>query len=501
MAEEAIYSRLRKLKIKPEKERALSTNKRKLKSVYEIVRVGGVEFLTQEREERIVRDIKETLQEVCRKGFEAQDIMLIEGEKPEIRVKGSWMPLEQCRPWKLEHFNYFLFNQSQLSTSTRNGKYHIGEEYVFRENGSVNDVSNIEYTSEPIDLRSPQYAKKIPILDNQFFHHLMAEHGNSYDYSLTLNESILRCHVYSAYGAGARQERVAFSIRIVPQEIPKLNTLNLPSKLEDIIKHSKCLILVSGGIGDGKSTTVASIVNRFNHNQDKRRIITIIEDPIEYIHKPINAKIIQRRLGDNVPSYERATDDSLRESSDIVVLGELRNKEEISNALRLAEVGKLVIATIHANSVADTVDRFVGEFYNEQSQYRSRLLENILGILHQNLVSYSGEQLPLSSMLILENEDSRKILREGSFSRGAISDIMNEEHKKDWAVSQLDWFEEQYKEAEKITDDLASGQLREAALAPYQKKLKLLFNTNAQEKILGDNGIDVAADRISTTDG
>src|SRR5699024_11714640 len=108
-----------------------------------------------------------------------------------------------------------------------------------------------------------------------------------------------------------------------------------------------------------------------------RRVITVIEDPIEFVHKSQNARIIQRRVGDNVPSYERATNDSLRESSDVVVLGELRSGEEMSNALRLAEVGKFVIATIHANSVPHTVDRLVGEFLNEQEHYRTRLLENL----------------------------------------------------------------------------------------------------------------------------
>lgn len=501
MMTEEVYSRVRKVNVTEEKKQAITraNPNRRLVNAYEVLKVGGVEFLTQQKEKQIIVDIRDTLKGAFQKGFEAQDIMLIEGEKPEIRVKGSWMTLEQCNPWELDHFNYFLFNQSRLSTKERNGKYYVGEEYIFEESGQLGKFSQFKYKNEPIDIRSPKYAKRIPILDTQFFHHLMQEQGNSYDYSLTLNDNILRCHVYSAYGVGTRQERVAFSIRIVPQEIPKLDTLNLPKRIEDITKHSKGLFLVSGGIGDGKSTTVASIINRFNQSQDKRRVITVVEDPIEYIHNPVNAKIIQRRLGDNVQSYERATTDSLRESSDIVVLGELQSAEEMSNALRLAEVGKLVIATIHANSVAHTVERFVWEFKGDQSQYRNRLLENLLGILHQNLVAYEGEQFPLSSMLLLENEEARKPLREKKFSREAISSIINDDNGKGWAISQRDWFDEQEQEAYDLMDKIANGEVSENFLAPYQKKLKLLLNENAREKILLENGIDTVADRVSAT--
>lgn len=491
MLEDTAYSKLRKFNI-DEKRKKTSKPGFELLEQWEIVKASGIEFLTDTRKQKIISVIQQTLQEAFSPGSEAQDIMLVEGEKPEIRVKGLWMPLEQCPEWDLEHFNFFLFNQSRLSTPKRNGKFYVGTESTLKNTKSNENEVKIKYSSEPIDLRNPKYADKLPILDNQFYHYLMMEHGNSYDYSLTIRQSILRIHVYSAYGTGVRQDRVAVSIRIVPQEIPKLKTLNLPNKLEDITKYDRGLFLVSGGNGDGKSTTVASIINKFNHDPSKRRVINITEDPIEYIHKPVNAKIVQRRLGDNVPSYARASTDSLRESTDIVVFGELRNKEEIQNALRLAEVGKLVIATIHGNSVADTVDIFVGEFPNEQDKYRSRLLENTLGILHQNLIPFNGEQYPLSSLLMLESEDARKDLRKTNFSRESLSDVINKQNF-DWAVSQQDWFNEKMEEALRVKEK----QQRSEPIENYERKLLPLLEEKAKKKILSENGINIEADRAA----
>lgn len=443
-------------------------------SVNDIVLKEGITYLNDSEYERITGIIQSTLKNSFKGGMIAQDILIIEGEKPEIKVKGRWMVLEQCDEWDLESFNYFLFNMSKLSTSTRDGIYRLGSEEVVRTGGK--EKLNLKYTGEPVDIRTRENMTKYGarMLDTKFFTELMQEEGGSYDYSLNMGPNILRCHVFSAYGGGERGEKVGISIRVVPQQIPRLGDLNLPRKLEDITDNRSGLFLVSGRTGDGKSTTVASIINKFNQDQYGRRVITIIEDPIEYIHKSVNAKIIQRRLGDNVPSYARATSDALRESTDIVVLGELRSKDEIINALRLAEVGKLVIATIHANSVADTVERFVGEFANEKEHYRGRLMENLLGILHQNLVVYDGEQFPLSSLMMLENEEARSVLRKEGFTRKSITHILTEGDEL-WAVSKEDWFNEMIEDAEELKKGIDNGDIQiDNVPQDTLKKLSLL---------------------------
>lgn len=465
MSRDIEYSRLKKVNAQGSDDRLVST--------YDIVMKKGIEYIEDDKYKRITTIIQSTLKASFKEGVVAQDILILEGEKPEIKVKGRWMVLEQTEEWDIDCFNYFLFNMSKLSTTKRNGIYKLGSEQIVRNEGK--ETSNLKYTGEPVNIRSREYNARYGsrVLDTEFFRDLMDQEGGSYDYSLNMGDNILRCHVYSAYG-GIRGEKVGISIRVVPQRIPRLHELNLPNKLEDITNHSSGLFLVSGRTGDGKSTTVASIVNKFNRDQYGRRVITIIEDPVEFIHKSVNAKIIQRRLGGNVPSYARATSDALRESTDIVVLGELRGKDEIINALRLAETGKLVIATIHANSVADTVDRFVGEFENEKEHYRSRLMENLLGILHQNLMIYEGEQFPLSSLLMLEDDDSRATLRGDNFSRASITKLL-EEGNEPWAVSKLDWFNEIKGEAETLRDKIDGGEItRDMVSADAVKKLTIL---------------------------
>lgn len=459
------YSRLKKI--------TETGNTEGLMNVYDIVNKEGLVSLTEADLSRITGTIESTLRNSF-KGVVAQDILIIEGEKPEIKVKGKWSVLEQCEEWDLDSFNYFLFNMSKLSTKNRDGNYKFGKMETVREDGK--ELSKLTFIGPPVDIRSKlnkgTYGSKL--LDTQFFKDLMKEEGMSYDYSLNMVSNILRCHVFSAYGGGMNKEKVGMSIRVVPQQIPRLRDLNLPKKLEDITKHAGGLFLVSGHTGDGKSTTVASIINKFNLDPYGRRVITIIEDPVEYIHKSVNAKIIQRRLGENVPSYARATSDALRESTDIVVLGELRTKDEIINALRLAEVGKMVIATIHGNSVAHTVDRFIGEFTTEEQHYRGRLLENLLGILHQNLVVYEGEQFPISSLLLLENEESKSVFRTKGFTRETITEVI-ESGENLWAVSREEWFKELEADAQELQQQLDQGNItgngkEEVAM----KKLKLL---------------------------
>lgn len=448
---------------------------------YEIIIKEGLQYLEDNEYSRITEIIQSTLKASFRGDMVAQDILILEGEKPEIKVKGRWMVLEQCKEWDLSCFNYFLFNMSKLSTKTRNGVYRLGSERIVRNEGK--ETTNLKYTGEPVDIRAKnnmgRYGSRV--LDKKFFNELMGEEGGSYDYSLNMGDNILRCHVFSAYG-GSRGEKVGLSIRVVPQRIPRLNELNLPKKLEDITNYNSGLFLVSGRTGDGKSTTVASIINKFNRDQYGRRVITIIEDPIEFIHKSVNAKIIQRRLVGNVPSYARATSDALRESTDIVVLGELRGRDEIINALRLAEVGKLVIATIHANSVADTVDRFVGEFASEKEHYRDRLMENLLGILHQNLVVYGGEQFPLSSLLMLEDEDARSVLREKNYTRQAIQGEVNS-GKQSWAVSRKVWFEEVYDEAKKLQRKIDRGEVKEEDLTKEELRKLVILKGDAKKAL------------------
>ena len=218
--------------------------------------------------------------------------------------------------------------------------------------------------------------------------------------------------------------------------------LHLPVLFKKITELRRGLVLVAGHTASGKSTTVATLINIINTSSSERLTILTIEDPVEYVHKSSGAKIIQKSVGINTPSFEQATEDALRENVDIVMIGELRGPEEMNNALRLAETGKMVIATVHANSVADTVERIINEFPGDvQDNYRARLAENLVGILHQNLEIYNGNQYPVAHGFLVMNPNDQSELRLNLKNRSTLVGLMkNEGHP--WVVTYKKSFEE-----------------------------------------------------------
>lgn len=173
--------------------------------------------------------------------------------------------------------------------------------------------------------------------------------------------------------------------RAIPSRIPTLDDLNLPPVITKIASIPKGLVIVTGPTGSGKSTTLAAIINHINRTQ-RRHIITI-EDPIEFVHKSDKSMIQQREIGAHAISFDRALRASLRESPDIVMLGEMRDLETIAEAVRAAETGHLVLGTLHTNSAAKTVDRLVDVFPGEeQEQIRSMLSGSLKAVVAQQLL-------------------------------------------------------------------------------------------------------------------
>lgn len=326
------------------------------------------------------KEVRESM-EVIKKTFHqvhimnAEDVFLQEGHKPALRVKGELQALNTLPSWNINEYNIFAaILRGEDITSTR--------------------------------------------ISRNYYINLLNKEGGTLDLHADLEDTNLRCHLYTSFPTydpdGTRTFNGVINIRVIPKKMPLLDNLNLP-EIGSIFEQDSGLLLVSGQTRSGKSTTVAGIVNHFNHLTDKHRIILTIEEPVEFVHKKKNAWIIQRRVGEgtDADSYSKATEDAMREDTDIVVIQELRGREEMHNALRLAEVGKLVIATIHANSVEDTVERFVNEFpVSEKEQVRSRLQTNLAGIIHQSLIISDkiGGQLPLVSMLLVANRKIREDL-------------------------------------------------------------------------------------------
>jgi twitching motility protein PilT len=177
--------------------------------------------------------------------------------------------------------------------------------------------------------------------------------------------------------------------RVIPQKIPSLDELGMPLSIKKLANTSNGLILVTGPTGSGKTTTLAAILHEINATT-RHHIITV-EDPIEYIHTPIQSVVTQRQVGLHCESFASALRSALRESPDVLVVGEMRDFETVSLALSAAETGVLVFGTLHTNSAAKAVDRILDVAPDDiREQVRSVLSVLLKGVLAQHLCKRLG---------------------------------------------------------------------------------------------------------------
>jgi twitching motility protein PilT len=187
-----------------------------------------------------------------------------------------------------------------------------------------------------------------------------------------------------------RQHRGTSAVfRVIPKVIPTMEQLKLPPILKTVAELHQGLVLVTGPTGSGKSTTLASIIDHIN-STSRSHIITI-EDPIEFFHKSKMSLINHREIGDHAVSFADSLRASLREDPDIILVGEMRDLETIYNAIKAAETGHLVFATLHTNSAAKTIDRIIDVFpAKQQSQIRTMLSESLKAVVAQQLLRKLG---------------------------------------------------------------------------------------------------------------
>lgn len=199
--------------------------------------------------------------------------------------------------------------------------------------------------------------------------------------------------------------------RRIPIEIPDLGTLGLPSVVADIANFPNGLVLVTGPTGSGKTTTIASILDRIN--RERREHIITIEDPIEYIHEHKGCIVNQREVNVDTGSYKEALRYMLRQDPDVCLIGELRDLDTIESALTAAETGHLVFGTLHTNSAVSTVTRIVSVFPAEQQdRIRVQLSMTLNAVISQRLLpAKEGGSVAALEILIL-NPSIRNLIRE-----------------------------------------------------------------------------------------
>ena len=204
----------------------------------------------------------------------------------------------------------------------------------------------------------------------------------------------------------------AIAIRTITSHIPDFDTLGLPEVLKNFAEKHKGLVLVTGPTGSGKSTTLASLINIINENQ-QRHIITL-EDPIEYVHDHKQSLVNQREIGQDTESFNSALRAILRQDPDVILVGEMRDPETISIALTAAETGHLVFSTLHTVGAAKTIDRIVDMFPSEQQQQvRTQLSTVCEGVVSQQLIkTIDGRKRVAALEVMVANPAIRNLIRE-----------------------------------------------------------------------------------------
>lgn len=197
--------------------------------------------------------------------------------------------------------------------------------------------------------------------------------------------------------------KISIALRLVPTNIKSFADLNLPPILETFAKSQQGFFLVVGPAGQGKSTTLATMIETIN--QERLEHIVTIEDPIEYIFEPKKAIIDQREVKTDTPDFHTALRGIFRQDADIVMIGEMRDPETIATAVTAAETGHLILSTLHTNTAGQTVDRIIDSFpADQQEQIRIQLSGSLLGIFSQRLVPrISGGLIPAYELLLNNN--------------------------------------------------------------------------------------------------
>ncbi|MFA4990191.1 MAG: type IV pilus twitching motility protein PilT [Candidatus Omnitrophota bacterium] len=279
--------------------------------------------------------------------------------------------------------------------------FQAGSPPIFRVNGelSFSDLSPLSAK----DIEKYIYA----IMTKEQREEFERSHHSDFSYSVP-GIARFRVNVYQQRGC------IGAVMRCIPFAIPTLEELGLPPIIKELATKPNGLILVTGPTGSGKSSTLAAIIGYINNNI-KGHIITI-EDPLEFMHQNKLCEINQREVGIDTDSFATALRDTLREDPNVILVGEMRDLETISNAITAAETGHLVFATLHTNDATQTVDRVIDVFpSHQQPQIRTQLASALRAVIAQALLRKkdgSGRLAAFEVMIV--NSAIRHLIKEGN---------------------------------------------------------------------------------------
>jgi len=278
--------------------------------------------------------------------------------------------------------------------------FSSGSKPFYRINGSLTHLDkNIDLTSE--DTR--KFAFSILSEENKEKFLKQKDIDLSFTYK---NKARFRVNIFY------QMEKISVSLRLIPTKIRTIEELSLPQICYQFAKATQGFFLIVGPSGHGKSAALAAIIDEINHNRYDH-IITI-EDPIEYVFEQDKCLIDQREVRQDVQNFHRGLREVFRQDPDVIMIGEMRDPETISSAVTAAETGHLVLATLHTNTAAQTIDRIIDAFPpHQQSQIKMQLAANILGIISRRLIpSIEGSVINAVEVMIA-NTAVRNLIREG----------------------------------------------------------------------------------------
>ncbi|MGN0471900.1 MAG: type IV pilus twitching motility protein PilT [Lachnospiraceae bacterium] len=260
-----------------------------------------------------------------------------------------------------------------------------------------------------------EFDKVLPKDSEQVAHEIMSEkQWNAFDergeYDMSFSIPSLGRYRVNAF---KQRSSVALALRLVGTSVPPAEKLGVPESVIDLYQRKRGLVLVTGPTGSGKSTTLASIIDKINNNREAH-VITL-EDPIEYLHQHKKSMVNQREIGLDTQSYANALRAALREDPDVILVGEMRDYETISVAITAAETGHLVLSTLHTIGAASTVDRVIDVFPpHQQQQIRVQFANVLEAVISQQLIpTADGLGRAAAFEVMHANHAVRNLIREG----------------------------------------------------------------------------------------
>ncbi|GMR23391.1 MAG: PilT/PilU family type 4a pilus ATPase [Acidobacteriota bacterium] len=222
-------------------------------------------------------------------------------------------------------------------------------------------------------------------------------------------------------------QRGSYSVvfRVIPNKIPTVEELGIPTQLNEITEERNGIVLVTGPTGSGKSTTLAALLNKMN--REKAIHIITIEDPIEYLYPAMQATINQREVGADTETFSLALRAALRQAPKVILVGEMRDTETINTALEASETGHLVLSTLHTIDASKTIDRIVGVFpKNEERQIRTRFAQSFKWIVSQRLIPRRNGGRMAVCEILRGTSRTRDYIREGEKEGKSLLDAMED---------------------------------------------------------------------------